>query len=546
MRSVKLPILVALVTMMMAVLSLEAYSQGYRQNYYLQQQQMRQQQMQQQQRQQEMARQQQEQMRRQQEQQRQEALRQQERQRQMQEQMRQRQLAAQQQRQQALERQRQQTLERQRVAQQDRNSRQTQQRQNLDRQQQQRLVQQQQALRQQRITQERQIRLRRLADERSRKLQDRRKDQQNVAGLAGFAAKATGGQLLAQRVSPAANRDANATMQRFKVARQQQQRSERITKTLELRKQTAQIKARQVAQARVKLAGLKKEPAEQPKATTSTQKLAQRNFGCRNGVCGVNSCSFRGDTLVLTKNGLSPIASLAPGKDMIWAKHEVTGDTAWKPLVALYSSMYPETVEITIRDATTGGESTVYSNRIHPFFVDNQTPPMLLSKISGGLDQLPELVGVGGWVQAQDLRPWDKLTGADDNDAIVVDSRIYARTLRAYNLTVADFHTYFVKGSANDNVPAVWVHNDCNDDEKQEFLPGNKHDQEVAVNLGYDKRIPPHKAPFASHGKPVYTDGKNYITRDRDGHRGGYWKMMNRNGDRIGTYNIDMTEKIGD
>ena len=35
-----------------------------------------------------------------------------------------------------------------------------------------------------------------------------------------------------------------------------------------------------------------------------------------------------------------------------------------------------------------------------------------------------------------------------------------AEALTAYNLTVADFHTYFVKG-AGSGADAVWVHNDC-------------------------------------------------------------------------------------
>ena len=39
-----------------------------------------------------------------------------------------------------------------------------------------------------------------------------------------------------------------------------------------------------------------------------------------------------------------------------------------------------------------------------------------------------------------------------------------------------------------------------------------KEAQEAASNLGFDRRIPPQKAPFNSHGQPVFYDGKNYIT----------------------------------
>lgn len=42
-----------------------------------------------------------------------------------------------------------------------------------------------------------------------------------------------------------------------------------------------------------------------------------------------------------------------------------------------------------------------------------------------------------------------------------IDIPIENKSLEAYNLTVADFHTYFVKQAANDNAAPVWVHNAC-------------------------------------------------------------------------------------
>jgi len=48
----------------------------------------------------------------------------------------------------------------------------------------------------------------------------------------------------------------------------------------------------------------------------------------------------------------------------------------------------------------------------------------------------------------------------DDSSWVeVVSSRTLAQPLRAYNLTVKDFHTYFV--AANKNAAPVWVHNEC-------------------------------------------------------------------------------------
>ncbi|BFI71082.1 hemagglutinin repeat-containing protein [Yersinia pseudotuberculosis] len=68
-----------------------------------------------------------------------------------------------------------------------------------------------------------------------------------------------------------------------------------------------------------------------------------------------------------------------------------------------------------------------------------------------------------------------------------------------------------------------------------------KEAQEAAKNLGFDRRISPQKAPFNSHGQPVYFDGKNYITPDIDSHNvTNGWKMFDRKGDRIGTYDSNL------
>ncbi|MFF9582034.1 putative T7SS-secreted protein [Streptomyces achromogenes] len=62
-----------------------------------------------------------------------------------------------------------------------------------------------------------------------------------------------------------------------------------------------------------------------------------------------------------------------------------------------------------------------------------------------------------------------------------------------------------------------------------------------AAEHGYTKRIPPHKAPFHSHGQEVFFNGKNYITPDVDGHNvSDGWKMFNKKGQRIGTYDSEL------
>ena len=70
----------------------------------------------------------------------------------------------------------------------------------------------------------------------------------------------------------------------------------------------------------------------------------------------------------------------------------------------------------------------------------------------------------------------------------------------------------------------------------------NAEAREQARDLGFKATK---DAPVNSHGKPVFQKGDFFITPDRDSHKGGVWKVFDRKGNRIGTYNADLTEKIG-
>jgi RHS repeat-associated protein len=69
----------------------------------------------------------------------------------------------------------------------------------------------------------------------------------------------------------------------------------------------------------------------------------------------------------------------------------------------------------------------------------------------------------------------------------------------------------------------------------------NADARKQASDLGFKETK---DAPFNSHGKPVFKKGDFFITPDRDMHKGGVWKMFDRSGNRIGTYNADLTERI--
>jgi RHS repeat-associated protein len=61
----------------------------------------------------------------------------------------------------------------------------------------------------------------------------------------------------------------------------------------------------------------------------------------------------------------------------------------------------------------------------------------------------------------------------------------------------------------------------------------------------YNGMEPVKDAPFDSHGQPVFRKDGKFYTPDVDGHNGGVWKEFNRQGQRTGTFNYDLSSKIG-
>ncbi|MCL5749384.1 MafB family polymorphic toxin [Neisseria meningitidis] len=146
------------------------------------------------------------------------------------------------------------------------------------------------------------------------------------------------------------------------------------------------------------------------------------------------TCSFHGSTLVKTADGYKAIAHIQAG-DRVFAKDETSGKTGYKPVTAQYGNPYRETVYIEISDGI-GNNQTLISNRIHPFY-------------SGGK-----------WIKAEDLKAGSRLLSESGKTQTVRNIVVKPKPLKAYNLTVADWHTYFVKGSQAET-EGVWVHNSC-------------------------------------------------------------------------------------
>ena len=149
------------------------------------------------------------------------------------------------------------------------------------------------------------------------------------------------------------------------------------------------------------------------------------------------------------------------------SRNAETGVMSCQSVLAHYSNHYPETVKVAIRDLEQGMTQQIISNKIHPFFV--QVPAGAIVPPSSEGHNYQGVLANGHWVDASNLKPGYRLLNNDGSWAEVADVTIEDRPLQAYNMTIANDHTYFVRGApslsdqpiaANDN-QAIWVHNDC-------------------------------------------------------------------------------------
>jgi hypothetical protein len=192
------------------------------------------------------------------------------------------------------------------------------------------------------------------------------------------------------------------------------------------------------------------------RAKSVSEEAAERIADARKAKKAAGTCSFHGDMLVKTNLGFSPIRDLRAG-DQVWSRDEVSGQVGYKSVLAQYSNPYEETVSVTVQNSESGKIQTIISNRIHPYFVQLPQRAIAVSSSEGHVYQGE--ISNGAWVDAANLKAGFRLLNDDSTWAEVVSVKIELKPLQAFNLTVADYHTYFV--AANDEADAVWVHNIC-------------------------------------------------------------------------------------
>lgn len=145
------------------------------------------------------------------------------------------------------------------------------------------------------------------------------------------------------------------------------------------------------------------------------------------------ACCFAAGTLVDTPTGLKPIETLRIG-DSVISRDSSTGATMIRPIVDIAPAHERHIWTITVSYTDEDGhwrDERYETTEDHPWRTEN-----------------------GRWVTSAALAQGQSLA-RENGTAIVVSVVDTGTTNLTYNLTIADFHTYFV-GQAK-----TWVHNQC-------------------------------------------------------------------------------------
>jgi RHS repeat-associated protein len=133
---------------------------------------------------------------------------------------------------------------------------------------------------------------------------------------------------------------------------------------------------------------------------------------------------FVAGTKVLCRYGLLDIDKIEVN-DSVWAFNEETGEIALKKVTALSRSKTDQLVQLLI------GDEEIFTTPEHPFRINNI------------------------WVSAKEIHVGDSLTLFSNFKQIITGKRIIDTTVKVYNITVSEFHTYYVSKFM------ALVHNNC-------------------------------------------------------------------------------------
>jgi hypothetical protein len=139
-------------------------------------------------------------------------------------------------------------------------------------------------------------------------------------------------------------------------------------------------------------------------------------------------------TEVMTASGLKPIATTAPGEQVL-AYDEATGKIGYFTVTETMRHLDPVLVTLTVE-----GE-TILTTPEHPFYELISAPGLAVTQ--------------GEWTPVGELEVGDLVWQAAGSTGVVQAVEVTARSQVMYNLSVAEAHTFFVGNG-------LWlVHNQC-------------------------------------------------------------------------------------
>jgi Pretoxin HINT domain len=195
--------------------------------------------------------------------------------------------------------------------------------------------------------------------------------------------------------------------------------------------------------------------------------------GCRMSVPAPHACSFSPDTSVLMADGTAkPIDAVVIG-DKVEAADPLAMEASGKLVTALHADSDARLADVIV-DVGNGVKATVHTTRNHRFWNASTYK----------------------WTRADSLRAGDLLKSSGGRFGRVVAVKLPPRQQRMLNLTVADFHTYYVLAGG---VP-VLVHNEC----VTIYKAPARGMTDSLMNHGFD----PADFPGSGNGFP---DGKAYF-----------------------------------
>lgn len=267
------------------------------------------------------------------------------------------------------------------------------------------------------------------------------------------------------------------------------------------------------------------------------------------------TCCFVAGTLVLTSNGHANIEDLEVG-DQVLAQNTATGELEYKPITERFVEKNRPIYEIKVVDAQ-GNITAMETTDDHPFYVlrDAQNPYVQTSATHGqqSLQTTPQ--EAGNWKLSKDLIAGDRIRSLllESNKTNVgehsnVDKENTAQPLHThkqvtvlsaeftgnydltFNLSVADFHTYFVTDQN------VLVHN-CDKCKGGVCGVGGAHrDMTKPVGDGLDS----HHMPSRKSNPSVHPNDGPAIKMDPHDHH-----LTSSNG-RNGRASVIYQQKIAD